>query len=278
MTALIEPEELAAALADPSVVVVDATFTMPGVSPTAAELYKAGHIPGARFFDIDAIADPDSALPHMLADPSVFETTVGAMGISNETDVIVYDAPGMLSAGRVWWNFRIMGHQRVRVLNGGLRAWRQEGRPVTEEVPVIEPATFRATFAPALLRNRQQLLDNVATQAEQVIDARAAERFSAEVPEPREGLRSGHIPGSLNVPSALLSDPESGRMKSPAELSALFEQAGLGSDRPIVTTCGSGVTAGALYFALHLIGRDDVAVYDGSWSEWGLPGETPVES
>lgn len=277
-TSLIEVDELVRALADGSVVPVDATFTMPGASPTAAELYAEGHIPGARFFDIDAIADPESSLPHMLPPPALFEKAVGAMGISNGTDVVVYDAPGMMSAGRAWWTFRAMGHDRVRVLNGGLRAWRAEGHPVTAQVPAPRAARFEARPRPELVRDRGQMLVNLATGEAQVIDARSAERFRAEVPEPRPGLRSGHIPGSLNLSFDRLSDPGTGRMKPPAELRALFAEAGLGDDGPVITTCGSGVTAGALFFALHLIGREDAALYDGSWAEWGLPGATPVES
>jgi len=275
--ALISVEQLASSMDDGSVVVVDCTFTMPGARPNAAELYAQRHIPGARFFDLDAIADHSSDLPHMLPPAPVFERAVGAMGISNATDVVIYDTPGMMSAGRGWWTFRAMGHDRVRVLDGGLKAWMAAGKAVTAEVPSAAPALFRASPRTRLVKSKAQMMENISTRAEQVIDARSGARFRAEVAELRAGLRSGHIPGSLNLPFDRLSDPETGRMKSTAELTQLFRAAGLEADKPVVTTCGSGVTAGALYFALYLIGRTDTALYDGSWTEWGVPGDTPVE-
>jgi thiosulfate/3-mercaptopyruvate sulfurtransferase len=272
---LISTEDLESTLTD--VVVIDCTFTMPGVRPDASELFTERHIPGARFFNLDQIADTTSDLPHMLPSAAEFERAVGAMGISNETDVVVYDTPGMVSAGRGWWTFLAMGHDRVRVLDGGLKAWLAEGRPVTAQIPQSAARRFKASPRQEMVRSLAQLLANVSDRAEQVIDARSSARFNAEVPEPRAGLRAGHIPGSLNLPSDRLSDPQTGRMKSLAELEALFAAAGLESGKPIITTCGSGVTAGALFFALHLIGRNDVALYDGSWTEWGRPSETPVE-
>nr|WIE91240.1 sulfurtransferase [Mesorhizobium sp. WSM4875] len=278
MNSLISTYELADSLAAGRAIVVDCTFTMPGAKPDAAELYAQRHIPDARFFDLDSIADPDTDLPHMLPPAAVFEAAVGDMGISNDTDVVVYDTPGMMSAGRGWWTFRAMGHDRVRVLDGGLWAWMSEGRPVTADLPKPYPSTFRAKPRTGLVRSRSQMIANLATRAEQVVDARSTARFNAEVPEPRAGLRSGRIPGSLNVPFDLLSDPQSGRMKSPDDIARLFAAAGLNPGQPVVTTCGSGVTAGALFFGLQLIGHDAVALYDGSWAEWGRAGETPVES
>lgn len=278
MTALMSVSELAACLSAPDVAVLDASFTMPGVQPDALALYGQRHIPGAGFFDIDGIADQSSDLPHMLPAPRDFAAAVGAMGISNESTVVLYDTPGLMSAGRAWWSFRIMGHRDVRVLNGGLKAWLQEGHPVTDALPSRAPTTYTARRDAALLRTKAQVLANLTMRTEQVIDARSSDRFYARAPEPRPVLRGGHIPGSLNVSFDQLTGAASGKIRPVAELQAIFEKAGLTEDRPIITTCGSGVTAGALFFALHLIGRDDVALYDGSWTEWGMPGETPVET
>lgn len=267
---------LAAHLEDPDLVLLDATFTMPGVVPDAAMLYAAGHIPGARFFDIEAIADPASPLPHMLPSPEAFAATAGALGVADGAPVVVYDAPGLVSAGRAWWMLRVFGHDRVAVLDGGLRKWRAEGRAMTTQVPALSQARFTPGFRPQLLRDRQALLENLGTGAAQVIDARAADRFEGRAAEPRTGLRSGHIPGSLNLPVSALTDPETGAVLAPEALAARFRAVGLDLERPVIATCGSGVTAAALAFALALLGRDEAAVYDGSWSEWGLPGETPV--
>ena len=276
---LISTARLADLLADPTVRVLDGSFTMPGVTPNAGELFAERHIPGAQFFDIDAVSDSASPLPHMLPSPEAFEQVAGGLGIGGDTLVVAYDTPGLMSAGRVWWTFRVYGHHRVAVLDGGLKAWLAEGRRV-ESGPARTPApaSFHASFRPDLVRDRAAMLGNVGSQAEQVIDARAAPRFQGAVPEPRAGLRSGHIPGSLNLPSDQLTDPQTGRIKPAGELARLLAQAGVTAEAPVATTCGSGVTAAALAFGLHLIGRDDVAVYDGSWSEWGMPGDTPVET
>lgn len=278
MNPLIASEELAALLRRGGVVVLDATFTMPGAAPDAAALYAQRHIPGAIRFDVDAVADRSSDLPHMLPPAEEFAEAVGAMGISNDSHVVVYDTPGLMSAGRAWWMFRVMGHEKVQVLDGGLRHWQAQGREVTSVVPDPEPARYRARLDAAAVRNKAQLLANLASAAEQVIDARSADRFHARVPEPRPELRAGHIPGSLNLPFDRLTDPATGRLRPADELRALFAGAGLRDDRPVVTSCGSGVTAGALFLALALTGRTDVALYDGSWTEWGRPGETPVET
>ncbi|MEQ1769105.1 MAG: 3-mercaptopyruvate sulfurtransferase [Devosia sp.] len=268
---------LAEHLDDPGMVLLDATFKLPGAPTTGAQDYAAGHIPGATFFDIDAIADQSTDLPHMLPSPEEFARIVGNLGISNDTLVVAYDAPGLMSAGRVWWTFRIMGHERVIVLDGGLRKWRAEGRPVSTDVPARQPATFTPHFQPQMLRTRADMLANLQSRTEQVVDARPAGRFAGIDPEPRAGLRGGHIPGSASVPSSMLTDSDTGMIKPDAELRTLFQSAGVDLARPVATSCGSGVTAAALAFALHLTGKDDVAVYDGSWSEWGLPGDTPVE-
>ncbi|MCO5148158.1 MAG: 3-mercaptopyruvate sulfurtransferase [Aquamicrobium sp.] len=278
MNPLIASEELAALLRRGGVVVLDATFTMPGAAPDAAALYAQRHIPGAIRFDVDAVADRSSDLPHMLPSVEEFAEAVGAMGVSNDSHVVIYDTPGLMSAGRAWWMFRTMGHEKVQVLDGGLRHWQAQGREVTSVVPDPEPARYRARLDAAAVRNKAQLLANLASAAEQVVDARSADRFHARVPEPRPELRAGHIPGSLNLPFDRLTDPATGRLRPADEICALFAGAGLRDDRPVVTSCGSGVTAGALFLALALIGRTDVALYDGSWTEWGRPGDTPVET
>lgn len=271
---LISTDWLAQNLHD--VVVLDATFTLPGTSPDAAALYAAGHIPGARFFDIEAVADKNTPLPHMAPPPDDFARHASRLGIADGAAVVVYDAVGLMSAGRAWWMLRLFGHDKVAVLDGGLKAWKAEGRPITTDIPPPGTATFTPTPRTDLITDRAAVEANLASRAAQVIDARSAERFEGGAPEPRAGLRSGHIPHSRNLPSGLLTDPATGKVLPPAELRARFAQAGIDLDRPIITSCGSGVTAAALAFALALLGRDDVAVYDGSWSEWGQGTATPV--
>ena len=268
---------LAEHLDDADVVVLDASYKLPGVIPTAAEDYALHHIPGARFFDIDAVADQASRLPHMLPSADEFAEYAGRRGISNDSLVIVYDSPGLMSAARAWWTFRAFGHRRIAILDGGLRKWRAEGRPVTADIQDPPRAIFRAEFERQAVRNKVDVLDNLSTRAEQIIDARSIARFSGAEAEARPGLRPGHIPGSLNLPFTSMSDPETGELRSPDYIRAQFRTAGLDFERPVIATCGSGVTACALVFGLHLLGKSDVAVYDGSWAEWGQPGETPVE-
>jgi len=276
--ALVGTAWLAAHLADPYVRVVDSSFKLPGITPTAREDYDRGHIPGAVFFDIDDICEPGTSLPHMIPSPELFARKIGALGISDDDRVVVYDSAGLSSAGRAWWMLRLFGHRDVALLDGGLPKWRAEGRPLDTVVPSPPVRRFTARFDPALVRGKPALLDNLTSRREQVVDARAAGRFDGTTPEPRAGMRSGHIPGSRNIPYELVTDPGSRQLKSADELTALFRDAGVALDRPVVTSCGSGVTACALAFALHLIGHPRAAVYDGSWSEWGLPGDTPVET
>ena len=276
--ALVGTDWLAAHLADPHVRVVDSSFKLPGVTPTAREDYDRAHIPGAVFFDIDDICEPGTSLPHMIPSPSLFAQKVGALGIGDDDRVVVYDSAGLSSAGRAWWMLRMFGHHDVALLDGGLPQWRAEGRPVDAAVPTPPPRRFTARFDPSLVRDKRALIENLGTHREQVVDARAAGRFDGSVPEPRPGMRSGHIPGSRNVPYELVTDPRTRQLMSADDLTELFADAGVALDRPIVTSCGSGVTACALAFALHLIGHPGAAVYDGSWSEWGLPGDTPVET
>jgi thiosulfate/3-mercaptopyruvate sulfurtransferase len=276
--AVVSTEWLAAHLDDPHARLVDCSFTLPGVTPTARANYDNGHIPGAVFFDIDDIAEPGTSLPHMIPSADRFAQKIGALGIGDGDRVIVYDGNGLSSAGRAWWMLRLFGHHDVALLDGGLPKWKAEGRPLDTAMPSPPPRRFSARFDPALVRDKAALLDNLANRREQVVDARAAGRFDGTVAETRPGLRSGHIPASHNLPYEQVTDPATRQLRSAEQLTALFRVAGVALDRPIVTSCGSGVTACALAFALHLIGHPGAAVYDGSWSEWGLPGGTPVET
>jgi thiosulfate/3-mercaptopyruvate sulfurtransferase len=276
--ALVGTEWLAAHLDDPHVRVVDSSFKLPGITPTAREDYDRGHIPGAVFFDIDDIAEPGTSLPHMIPSPELFARKMEGLGIGGDDRVVVYDSAGLSSAGRAWWMLRLFGHRNVALLDGGLPQWKADGRPLETAVPNPPLRRFTARFDPALVRDKHALLGNLATRREQVVDARAAGRFAGVAEETRPGLRRGHIPGSRNLPYDRVTDPQTHRLRDAEALSELFRDAGVALDRPIVTSCGSGVTACALAFALHLIGHPGAAVYDGSWSEWGLPGDTPVET
>jgi thiosulfate/3-mercaptopyruvate sulfurtransferase len=278
MNSLVSTEWLAARLGSPELRVIDASFKMPGVRPTARDTYRDAHIPGAAFFDIDEIADRQSHLPHMLPTPDVFAQKVGALGIGNENEVVLYDATGIAGAARAWWMLRIFGHAQVAVLDGGLRKWLAEGRPVDAAAVTPTPATFMPRFDASLVRSRDQVLANIDARREQMLDARSAERFEGTAPEPWPGRRSGHIPGSFNLDHASLLNQANGTLRSTAALTALFETSGVDLSKPIVTSCGSGITACVLAFALDRVGHSQAAVYDGSWAEWGLPGELPVET
>jgi thiosulfate/3-mercaptopyruvate sulfurtransferase len=276
--ALVSTDWLAAHFRDPHIRVVDASFKLPGIAPTAREDYDRGHIPGAVFFDIDDIAQPDTSLPHMIPPPDLFARKMEALGIGDDDRVIVYDGAGLSSAGRAWWMLRLFGHQDVAILDGGLPKWKAEGRALDSATSNPPSRRFTARFNPALVRDKAALLDNLSTRREQVLDARAAGRFDGSAEESWPGRRRGHIPGSRNLPYERVTDPQTRQLRSAEELSELFREAGVELERSIVTSCGSGVTACALAFALHLIGHPGAAVYDGSWSEWGLPGDTPVEA
>jgi thiosulfate/3-mercaptopyruvate sulfurtransferase len=272
---LVSPAWLAERLADAKVQVVDATWYMPGEDGSGAADHAAGHIPGAIFFDIDAIADRATDLPHMLPSPDAFAAAVGALGLRREATVVVYDARGIFSAPRVWWTLRVMGFPQVFVLDGGLPRWRAEGHPVENAATTPVKTTLAAEFRPELVRDLDAVRALLASRAAQLVDARSAGRFTGEAPEPRAGLRSGHMPGARNLPWGELLTAD-GTMKAQAEIRARFEAAGVDLTAPIVSTCGSGVTAATLALGLARLGRTDVAVYDGSWTEWGGRSDTPV--
>lgn len=273
---LVSTEWLAEHLNDPGVKVIDASFKMPGVLPLPKDDYLAAHIPGAVFFDVDAVSDHSNPLPHMFPSADQFGRDVGALGIGNGDTVVVYDSGGWVAAPRVWWMFLSYGKQ-VRVLNGGLKKWVAEGRKVEKgSAAAPKPATFVAAFDARRVRSMQQLVANLSSHAEQVIDARANERYQGKVAEPRPGLRSGHIPGSLSLPYNNLVDATTGTMKSLDDLRAAFLGVGVRLDAPIVTSCGSGVSAAVLTLALYRLGVDNPALYDGSWTEWGAADGPPV--
>ncbi len=273
---LVSTEWLAARLGDPTVKVLDASFKMPGVMPRPGDDYLAAHIPGAVYFDVEEVCDAGNSLPHMYPDAAQFARDVAAMGVSTGDTVVIYDAGGWVAAPRAWWMFLSFGYDKVRILDGGLKKWQAEGRPTESGKPSPAPGNFTATLDPSYLRSKPQLVGNLDSAAEQVIDARAADRFEGRVPEPRPGLRAGHIPGSRNVPYNELFDASTGLMKSPDELRAAFERAGVTLDQPIVTSCGSGVSAAVLTLALYRLGVRGSALYDGSWSEWGAADGPPI--
>jgi thiosulfate/3-mercaptopyruvate sulfurtransferase len=272
---LVSTEWLAANLGKPDVKVVDATFKMPGVLPLPKDDYLAAHIPGAVFFDVDAVSDHSNPLPHMFPTAEQFGRDVGALGIGNDDTVVIYDAGGWVAGPRVWWMFLSFG-KNVHLLNGGLKKWTSEGRKVESGQVSPKPATFKAAFDSRRVRSMQQLVANLSSRAEQVIDARANERYQGKVVEPRPGLRSGHIPGSLSVPYNNLFNATTGEMKPLDELRAAFLGAGARLDAPIVTSCGSGVSAAVLTLALYRLGVENPALYDGSWTEWGAANGPPV--
>jgi thiosulfate/3-mercaptopyruvate sulfurtransferase len=274
--ALVTTEWLAAHLGDEDIRVVDGSWHLPAAKRDAHAEFTAGHVPGAVFFDIDAIADADTSLPHMLPSPEKFARAVGALGIGDGDRVIVYDESQVRSAARVWWTFRAFGHDAVVVLDGGLGKWRAEGRPLEAGTPSPIGRRFTARLRSSFVRDIDAVRANVVTRAAQIIDARSRGRFAGTEPEPRPGVRGGHIPGSRSLPFQELYGSD-GTLLAPSALREVFTGAGVDLARPAITTCGSGVTAAGLALGLHVVGHPDVAVYDGSWTEWGGRDDTPIE-
>lgn len=273
---LVSTEWLEAHLKDPDLRIIDASWHMPAAGRDARAEYGRTHIPGARFFDIDDISDARSALPHMAPPPEKFISRMRAMGVGDGHQVVVYDSVGVFSAPRVWWTFRLMGKTDIAVLDGGLPKWVAEGRPVEDMPPVLRDRHITVQRQANLVRDVTQVAAAAKLGSHEIIDARSAGRFRGDEPEPRPGLRPGHIPGSRNVPFGQVLNAD-GTMKSPDELQRVFAQAGVDLDKPAITTCGSGVTAAILNLALERIGKHDHSLYDGSWAEWGMYGDLKVE-
>lgn len=278
---LVSTNWLASNLDNPDVIILDSSYHLPNTNRDAQTEFQSQRIPGARFFDFDgSIKDQDAAQPHMLPSSEVFKREVETLGVSNDSLVIAYDTLGIFSAARCWWMFRCFGHLNVAVLDGGFKKWALDQHPIETGAPSIEatkaqPTQFNATLNPSLVRSASQILKE--KEGTLILDARAPGRFLGLEEEPRPGLRSGHIPGAQNVPfSSVLT--EAGTLKSEHDLKTLFRDIGVSDDTPITASCGSGVTACVLALALSTLGRDDVAIYDGSWSEWGADHTLPIET
>lgn len=273
---LVSTEWLHEHLGDERVKPVDASWYLPGVPRDPKAEFAEARVPGAVFFDIDEIADHGSPWPHMAPSPEQFVEQAGALGIASDDTVVVYDGAGLFSAARAWWMFRLYGHGKVFVLDGGFPKWRAEGRPVETAPPVSPaPAVFAAHLDAAIVRNTEQVRAALSSGSEQVLDVRSAQRFRGEAPEPRPGVRPGHMPGALNLPIGDFVRPD-GTLLGADQLAHLLLTTGIDLDRPIVTSCGSGITASAAALGLARLGHWHTAVYDGSWSEWGGRTDTPV--
>jgi thiosulfate/3-mercaptopyruvate sulfurtransferase len=271
---LVTTDWLAARLGKPGIAVVDGSFYLPALKRDAKAEFLTAHIPGAVFFDIDAVADHSTDLPHMLPGATMLSEEAGKLGITEDDTIVVYDGAGLGGAPRVWWTFRIFGAKNVFILDGGFPAWKAEGRPVEAGEAKPAPKTFKAEFDTSKVANTDDVSLALMNKSAQLVDARPAERFRGEAPEPRPGIRSGHMPGALNVPVTGLI--ENGRLIAPEKIAEKFKAGGVDFDKPTITTCGSGVTAATLWFALDAIGKPPQRLYDGSWTEWGGRADLPV--
>jgi thiosulfate/3-mercaptopyruvate sulfurtransferase len=269
---------LATRLGSPGLRVVDGSWYLPGTGRDATREYAEGHIPGAIFFDLDASSEAETALPHMLPSEAAFAERMSAFGLNDADDLVIYDGSGAnLSAARVWWTFRVFGHQRTAVLDGGMGKWRSENRPVESGTVTLPRGRFSARLQRRAIRDLAAMRSNLGEAQEQVVDLRPAGRFAGTAPEPRPGLRSGHIPGSRNIPYTELVGPD-GTILPENQLRRRLEAAGIDLSQPVVATCGSATSACALILALELLGQSNAAVYDGAWAEWGGRSDTPVET
>ncbi|MBB4121841.1 3-mercaptopyruvate sulfurtransferase [Martelella radicis] len=271
---IVSPDWVAERLRTPGFAVIDASWYLPAHNRDGKAEYAAGHIPGAVFFDQDEIADKTTGLPHSLPSPEFFAAEMGRRGISDRHTIVVYDGPGFFSAPRVWWMLRIMGASDVYVLNGGFDGWKADGHPVEAELPKPETVSFSPQFAGHRVTTFNAMRDIIASGSRQIADARGAGRFEAAEPEPRPGMRAGHMPGARNLPATAFS--KDGRFLSNAELKALFDEAGIDLNGSVVTSCGSGVTAAIITLALESLGHQNNSLYDGSWSEWGSRDDTAI--
>jgi thiosulfate/3-mercaptopyruvate sulfurtransferase len=271
---LVSTDWLASRLGDANLAIVDGSWHLPTANRDGYEEFKTAHIPGAVFFDIDKIADTASGLPHMLPREEAFAEAMGALGIRETQDIVVYDAAGLFSAPRVWWTFRVFGAHKVYVLDGGFPAWQAEKRPTESGVARKTPVSFKATLDRNQVKSASDIQAVLANGSVEVVDARSAERFSGKAPEPRPGVRSGHIPGSRNLPFTQLVDE--GRLLPREKLIAAIEAAGIDPAKPVITSCGSGVTAAILTLAFDTVGKTERGIYDGSWSEWGSRQDLPL--
>ncbi|MDX8464301.1 3-mercaptopyruvate sulfurtransferase [Mesorhizobium sp. VK23B] len=271
---IVDADWLEKRLGTPGLTIIDASWYLPAQQRNAQAEYAATHIPGARFLDQDAVSDPDSTLPHTLASPQYFAQYVGSMGVSADDTIVVYDGPGLFSAPRAWWMFRVMGVFQVYILAGGFDRWKAEGRPVTAEPTRTASCVFYTDFDAGRVVSLDEMRRIVGSGESQIADARSPGRFAGTDPEPRPGVRSGHMPGAHNVPIAALA--ENGELLPKDRLRKVIEGAGIDLSKPVVTSCGSGITAAAITLALETLGHTDNRLYDGSWTEWGGLSDTPV--
>ncbi len=271
---IVDADWLQKQLGEPGLTIIDASWYLPAQKRDARAEYDAAHIPGARFLDQDAVSDPDSALPHTLPSPQHFSQYVGSMGVSADDIIIIYDGPGFFSAPRAWWMFRVMGVFQTYILDGGFDGWKAAGRPVTAEPTKIAPSVFHADFDASRVASLADMRRVVETKESQIADARGAGRFTGSEPEPRAGVRSGHMPGARNLPYSALS--ENGKLLPKDRLREVIEGAGIDLSNPVITSCGSGITAAVITLALETLGHTHNRLYDGSWTEWGGLSDTPV--